>query len=146
MSQSIIHGTCCHRTKSLPLPQAASFARCLRANGRFENVGLQESRSPGKFYVTFLPSSEERQIDLILAQTNARQERAETEGRSYCFVEDPDSTAFVHCLSTSGEVYSVSPFSCDCPDAAYRLKGSGIFCKHVHALRSAMERGEVRKF
>lgn len=135
-----------YRTKALPLEQAASFARCLRGNADFTDVGLEESRrAPGKWLVTFLPSNPARVADIAQRQADARQARAENEGRDYLFCADKDGgRLFWWCLSTSGEVYEVTPESCSCPDEEYRRCPGG--CKHQRALRLALAEGRVGEF
>jgi predicted nucleic acid-binding Zn finger protein len=143
---SLTHAGCLYRTKPMAEAAAKRFARCLSSNSRFEQVSVFESRSPGKFFVAYLPTNETRQAEMRATEQGKRQARAESEGRSYQFCMD-EGGRFVWCLSTSGEVYEVTPKSCTCPDHTYRCsRVPGLQCKHQLALDSALRRDEVGRF
>jgi hypothetical protein len=118
----------------MPHHRAASFAKALEANPRFEQVDLKQSRQAkgACYYVTFRPVSEARQAAIERHQQETRQERALAQGGQYLWCRDE---GFVWCLSTSGEVYQVTPSDCTCPDFAYRCRAvEGMSCKHQMAL------------
>lgn len=128
-----------YRTRLLTQERALSFARALEANRRFEEVSVTRSgraRSDAQFFVTFRPVSEQRMTALREEQQDARDARAIEEGSAYLWCRDENcGRSFVWCLSTSGEVYEVTPGkSCTCPDFEYRAGPSGLHCKHLQAL------------
>jgi hypothetical protein len=135
------------RTLCLTLNRAAAFARCLSGNPRFDEVEIIESkraRGENRWIVRYLPRNPDRQQAMLDRQQDARTERGHSE--AFTFVADCDHP-FYHCLShASGEVYGVSAHGCDCGDAYYRLRGTGLRCKHQVALLLALERGEVAEF
>src|SRR5262245_56314459 len=119
------------RTRCLTLVRAAAFAKCLGGNPRFEAVEIIESKrakGEARWIVRYLPTSAER----VQAMRDRQQEPRTLRGQSeeFTFCADPDAP-FYHVLShRSGEVYEVSAHGCSCPDAHYRLTGTGLRCKH----------------
>ena len=132
------NGSIVYRTALLPIGRAYCFAKCLRGNSRFEEVETFESlASPGRYFITFRPSSFDRQISLISNEHNARMERAQTEGMNYMFWPDPDCIGSTWCFNPkSGETYQVSKAECTCPDFEFRCKPAGLYCKHMITLES----------
>jgi predicted nucleic acid-binding Zn finger protein len=134
--QSLSRDGACYRTKLLDLEQAARFARCLGANPLFSAVAVEESpRSAGRFFVSFVPTNPERRQAMVAREQDKRHEKAVTEGQRYLFCLDKDGgRPFFWCLSTSGEVYEVTPETCSCPDHQFRCAPNGLKCKHRLAL------------
>lgn len=128
---------------------AERFAKCLRANDRFTAVEVEESpqaRHPKiRFFVAFAPTSQARIEAFFARQQDARQGRADDEGRGFVFVLDNDgSSAFLWCHNPrSGETYEVTEHSCSCADWEWRCQGSPVKCKHQLALRGSVARREV---
>lgn len=142
--QVISKGAIFHRTQLLEAGPAERFARCLAANPLFDAVTVEESKtakSERKFFVRFQPASGGRQIALIQAQEQLREQRAQEQASQYLFVLD-DSNRYFHCLNLeSGQVYETTERSCSCPDHQYRGEAVGP-CKHIRLLRS--RRAQVR--
>lgn len=127
------------RTKLQPQHRALSFAAALDANAKFRDVEVVESRQAKgdlRFFVRFRPVSEARCEVIRAQQQQSRDERALAQGSDYLWCPDKvGGRVFVWCLSTSGEVYEVTPgVSCTCADFEYRCAGSGLDCKHLIAL------------
>ena len=136
--QSFTHAGITYRTKLMTKEQADRFARCLSGNRAFTQVQVTEPpRSPGKFFVSFLPASEQRQAAMKAREQDKREALAGSEGRDYLFVLD-DSRRFFWCQSTSGEVYETTERGCSCPDFHYRCQRAGVRCKHQLALAQAL--------
>lgn len=138
-----------YRTRGMELEAAARFARCLRANSRFQGVELREigrAKSERKWFVSYIPANIARVVDMIRRQQDARAERASEQ--PFTFVEDRDSSQpFAWCHShRTGETYEVSVFDCTCGDFRYRLEGTGVRCKHMIALSAAVEAGQIGAF
>lgn len=138
-----------YRSKTMPLSLAASFARCLQANEtRFCDVEITPAQrtKEEKFFVQFRPVNPDRQGDLYEAQYNARADRAQAEGMDYIFWADPDApnTHWVF-NPLSGETYTLTPFSCSCPDYQFRCNAAGLKCKHQHALQVQADAGTLGK-
>lgn len=150
MSREIItkSGAIVYRTKLMSDAAAARFASCLRGNSRFcdvETVESQTAKTP-KSFVTFRPSSRERQGDMLVSQWNQRAERAATEGMCYIFVADSDHTGDYWCFNPiSLETYQVSSFRCSCPDFVYRCDRAGIQCKHQQAWEMQSRAGTLHR-
>lgn len=137
------------RTKLMEIAPAGRFARCLRANPRFTAVQIESNpRAKGDacYFVTFLPSSPERLEALAQRQQDARADRALSQAFTFC--ADKDSGRLFHwCHShATGEVYEVTPESCNCPDHEYRCAPNGLLCKHQIALLTAVRDGAVAEF
>lgn len=130
---SLTHAGSRFRSKPMDRDRAERFARCISANERFTEVFVQESKSAGKFYVSYLPASQARQADMLATHQTERLQRALAEGDGYTFVLD-DSRTFFWCLSVSGEVYETTEHNCSCPDHTYRCSKAGLKCKHQLAL------------
>src|SRR5689334_21019889 len=79
----LARGKAHYRTRLLTRQQAECFSRCLAANPRFTGVEVHEkpgAKNPERnLYITFQPSSPERQADLLAHQHNARAGRAQAE-------------------------------------------------------------------
>jgi hypothetical protein len=141
---SLTHAGCHFRTKLMDQAQAERFAHCLDANARFAKVTVEESRSAGRFFVSFLPAAPERQAEMLETVQSERLVRALTEGSDYVFVVD-DSARFMWCFNPrSGETWEVTSQSCTCPDHVYRCSRVGLKCKHQLALIHGQ--GEVRSW
>ena len=125
-----------YRTKLMDRTRAFQFAQCLEANPLFAAVEVEESkRSAGKFFVSYVPSNPERRRELVAREQDKREAKAITEGAEYVFCLDKDAgRPFWWCLSTSGEVYEVTPQACNCPDHTFRCGPNGLKCKHQLAL------------
>jgi hypothetical protein len=135
-----------YRTKLMERQRAEQFAKCLEANPLFTSVTVEESRrSPGRYLVSFQPANAERRVDMLVREQRSREARARAEGAGYVFCLDTDAgRPFFWCVSTSGEVYETTVESCSCPDHHYRLRGTGLSCKHQLALSAGL--GEMRSF
>lgn len=142
--QSLARGSVHYQTRALPLPQAESFAACLRANPLFSDVALAHTAKGAR--VQFKPTNPERVAAMVQGQQDARQARADDEGRSYLFVLDKDGgRPFCWVFNPlSGATYEVTEHSCDCPDDTFRACPGG--CKHRRALRQAVAEGRVESF
>lgn len=126
-----------YRTKLMDQARAEQFAKCLAANACFTQVNVVESpRSAGKFFVAYLPTSEDRQAELVQHQIEGRAQRAAQEGCDYVFCKDEArGRTFHYCFNPkSGEVYETTRCSCSCPDFTFRGSKLGIPCKHMLAL------------
>jgi hypothetical protein len=128
-----------HRTKLLTLAAAAAFARCLGGNSRFTSVSIEESKrakSEKRWMVLFQPSNASRQEAMVDRQQDARARRACEQPFTFCLDKDAGRPFFWCHSHTSGEVYEVGANAecCSCPDATYRLRGTGLRCKHQLAL------------
>jgi SWIM zinc finger len=135
------------RTRLMEIEKAARFAKCLQANARFTGVEIQTSRratSEIRYFVTFLPSNPERIQAMLESQQATRAERAESQVFTFC--ADLDHPFYFCHSAASGEVYETTARSCSCPDAHYRLNGTGLLCKHSIALRHVIARNEVEEF
>lgn len=124
-----------YRTKLLSQKRAAAFASALRRNSRFSHVSVeQSSRAKGDacWFVRFEPSSEIRRQALVDAQDSSRARRGLEQ--EFTFVRDTATNSYLCFSHTSGNVYSVTEHSCDCPDSQHRLTGTAIRCKHRYAL------------
>jgi predicted nucleic acid-binding Zn finger protein len=149
--QSLTHRGIRFRTRCLPHAQAERFAACLAANERFRDVEVVESaRAKGerRHFVEFLPANPERLAAMLSRQQDARQQRADTEGRDYVFALDKNAgRVFAHCFNpSSGQVYETTEHTCSCPDWEWRCSSLGLSCKHQLALAAALARGEVGRF
>src|SRR5689334_8387640 len=78
-------GAVYYRTRLLAPPKAHAFCACLRANRRFRAVSVVDSRSEGKAYVQYQPSSQARSADMYAAEYLKREAKGKTEGRCYEF-------------------------------------------------------------
>lgn len=137
--QVINNGQLYHRTRVMLLGAAERFARCLAGNARFVDVEVCKSNyTPSEeccWYVRFLPASETRQAELMADHHEARVTRAREQAGRYEFVLD-DTGRFFHCLNLeTGECREVTERSCSCEDFHYRGRQTGVFCKHIQALR-----------
>lgn len=74
-----------------------------------------------------------------------RAQRAEDQyGRYHFEPVGRDGRTWYDCFNQkNGETYEVTERNCTCPDYETRGKANGYVCKHVHALRLALERGDV---
>jgi hypothetical protein len=121
----------------MPLSRAESFARCLAANGAFRDVSVLESgrtkNQEVKWFVNYTPASVEKHRAILQASQDARAARAATERFEFHL---SDCGRYHYCLTTQGEVYETTTAHCDCPDAHYRLRGTGLVCKHSLALEA----------
>lgn len=128
-----------YRTQLMDRPQAEAFARCLKANPRFDGIFLAESaraKTARRWFVTYVPTSLERRSAILDRQQDARARRAQEQGARYEFVLD-SSGRWSWCLNReTGEVYETTESDCNCPDHHYRCRPAGILCKHVHMLTS----------
>ena len=141
--QTISHRTVVYRTRCLPLEAAGRFARCLAANAQYTGVEIAESKrakGEARWFVSYLPSRGERVEEMVAREQDKRELRALRQ--EFTFVQDQ---GFVWCHSHgSGECYEVTAHSCTCADFHYRLKGTGIACKHILALAEARRQDAVR--
>jgi predicted nucleic acid-binding Zn finger protein len=137
MSEFISGGQGSYRTRLFATTeQAFAFARCLHNNDRFEAVEVcQSKKAPGKWFVTFRPSNPARQQAILDRQQDARAQRA-AEG-DFLFIEDRGFVWVVN--QETGGCYAVDAHSCSCPDHLYRLRDSGVECKHRLAVRNQCE-------
>jgi len=129
-----------HRTKCLTIDAAGRFAKCLMANSRFTDITIENSpRAKGDraWFVRFAPSNPDRLQDLLDHHQDARARRACEQAFTFCLDKDAGRPFFWCHSHQSGEVYEVTEHSCNCPDAEFRLKGTGLLCKHSLALRNA---------
>lgn len=128
-----------YRTRLLTEPRARSFAAALAANPAFTLMDVETSpraKGEARFFVTFRPANAARQQDLQRRQQDTRQARAEAQGSEYLWCPD---RGFLWCLSTSGEVYEVTPGrSCTCGDFVYRCQGAGLQCKHLLSIDAGL--------
>lgn len=128
----------CYRTRCMDLERAARFARCLGANPRFARVTIEESgraKGSNRYFVQYAPVNGEQLAARMADQQEQRAARAAAEGHGYTFCRDLiGGNVFHWCLSTSGEVYEVTPRSCSCPDRHYRGNANNLACKHMIAL------------
>src|SRR5688572_18603487 len=78
-------GKLSYRTRLLTQEKAEQFARCLRSNPLFAEVAVVEStRSQGRYFVDFLPSSTDRQEAMLDRQQQQRSDRATTQQFTFC--------------------------------------------------------------
>ena len=85
-------------------------------------------------------------LALLQQHQDARAERAATQGFTFCADKDSGRLFFWCWSHTSGEVYEVTPQSCNCPDHEFRCKANGLKCKHRIALQAALVADEVRSW
>lgn len=135
---SLTHLGLNHRTKLMDAARAGRFAQCLAANSRFTNVQTVQSRSEGKFFVTYQPSSDHRYQELAKAERDARLARATDHAAEYEVVQEPEARFFYVLNVVSGEVYETTARSCSCPDWTYRGSRTGIPCKHQLLIRQGL--------
>jgi hypothetical protein len=137
---SITNGTISYRTKCLTIDAAGRFAKCLGANARFTDITIENSlraKGPRAWFVRFAPSNPDRVQDLLDRAQTARARRACEQEFTFCLDKDAGRPFFWCWSHSSGEVYETTEHSCNCPDAEFRLKGTGLRCKHQLALLNA---------
>lgn len=138
-----------YRTKCMTLERAAGFARCLEGNARFEGIEIAESRrakGEARWFVLYAPTNSDRRWDMVTRQQEGRLARAFEQSFTFCADKDAGRLFFWCHSHQSGEVYEVTPQTCNCPDTLHRLQGTPIRCKHRIALDLALHRGEVVEF
>jgi predicted nucleic acid-binding Zn finger protein len=138
--ETITAGAVQYRTRCLSIQAAGAFARCLRGNAKFTGIEIAESkraRGEKRWIVLFTPSNAARVEDMQERQQGSRAQRAVEQSFTFCLDKDSGQPFFWVHSHQSGEVYEVTEHSCSCPDAAYRLQGTSLRCKHQIALTNA---------
>lgn len=138
-----------YRTRLLARPLAEAFARCLRANGRFTGISLEESRiSPNpvvRWYVSFHPSDPEAMKAVLDAQQALQHQRADEQWRNYLVAEGDRPHQYLVQSFETGGVYDVDvrAGTCTCRHYLERCLPACIECKHPRICRLHVERGTV---
>lgn len=130
-------GAIVYRTVLMEMNRAAAFARCIGGNTHFRDVEISDPRGKrGKRFVSFRPTSSDRQGVMYQHQMDIRAARAANEGEDYIFWPDPDCRGSYWVFNPlSGETYQVTPFNCTCPDYEVRCRKAALHCKHMAALQ-----------
>ena len=136
-------GNICYRTRVFrSLARAQAFAKMINANPRFEAAEVIYPENICGFWVEYQPTSQARKAHLISLQATARAARAAVEIGEYTWKLNESETAY-EVTTTAGKSYEVAGACCTCADWTYRGSKTGIPCKHMIAMRSAIKAKQI---
>lgn len=136
-----------YRTSTMTEEHAATLAAALRENTAFSDVRLCHSVRAGdkQWFVRFAPSRAEGPLPLERRQESLdaalceRMDRAVEE--HFTFTWNADMGAYF-CDGAAGS-YMTTLSECSCGEWEYRGRETGDPCRHMCALLSALERGDL---
>lgn len=123
-------GLIVYRSRPMRYARAERFAHLIENNRRFSGASVEKCRKGGQFFVAYLPASQGRRDVMFETVQEAQVQRALIQRDGYCYELRADGSCTIE--SPRGDSYEVdAQGGCDCPQARYRLKGTGIACKHA---------------